>query len=110
MPLSAVQLERNFALLEAAAAVGERCPQSRPFGPLDAPAAGQLARAGRIRVEIFAHNWRVVTIMEGPQRGKATAPSPHPGRGKPYKVIEKDNAPPPSERQQPWSPVRKLAP
>lgn len=106
--LSVNQLNGAFALLESAAATGERCPQSRPHGPLNPAACGQLARAGRIRVEIFMHNWRVVTIMEGLHKGKHTAL--HPTARRPYKVIEKDSAPLPVQRQQPWSPMRKIAP
>lgn len=90
MPLSANQLDKAFALLEATAIAGERCPQTAPFGPLPGPATGELARAGRIRVEIFAHNWRVVTIMEGLHRGKHTALSPYRGSKLPYKTIGKE--------------------
>lgn len=84
-------LDLDFAAIEAAAAKGERCPQSRPHGPLNAGSSAALARAGRIRVEIFAHNWRVVTIMEGPHKGKQTMGSPYAGSGKPYRVIYKDH-------------------
>lgn len=94
MALSEKQLNATFDALVAAAVAGERCPQSQPFGPFPPSATGILARAGRIRVEIFTLNWRVVTIMEGPHRGKTTAPCPHSKSGKPYKVIGKDNAPP----------------
>lgn len=90
MPTQTV-IERDFALLEAAAAAGERCPQSRPHGPLNPASTGHLAREGRIRVEIFAHNWRVVTIMDGPHKGKQTMATPHKGSEKPYKVIYKDH-------------------
>lgn len=110
MPLTQSQLDNAFALLERAAVEGERCPQSRPYGPLAPRAAGQLARAGRIRVEIFQWNWRVVTILEGTNKGKHTARCPHPGSGKPYKVIGKDTAPTLAKRQEPWSPMRKVAP
>lgn len=89
--ISQASLDRNFALIEAAAVKGERCPQSRPFGPLDTAAPGVLARAGRIRIEIFLHNFRVATIMEGPHRGKQTQAAPAKGTGKPYKVIYKDH-------------------
>lgn len=84
-------LERNFALIEAAAVKGERCPQTKPFGPLDSAAPAALARAGRIRIEIFMHNFRVATIMEGAHKGKQTLPPPKQGTGKPYKIIYKDH-------------------
>jgi len=108
MPLTAERLERDFALLEAAAASGARCPQNVPFGPLAAGASTQLARAGRIKVELYVHNWRVVTILDGPHKGRSTQPCPYGGSEKPYKVIEKDSAPPISQRRQPWSPVAAL--
>lgn len=83
-------LDKTFAALEAAAAAGERCPQNYPFGPMKSGHSGALAKAGRIRVEIFHPNWRVVTIMDGPHRGKRTAPAPL--GGKPYKTVYKDHA------------------
>jgi hypothetical protein len=43
-----------------------------------------LCAAGRIRSEVYAHNWRRAVILDGPHKGKATA-SP-PGGGKPYLV------------------------
>jgi len=84
-------LDRNLALIEAAAVKGERCPQAKPFGPLDAAAPAALARAGHIRIEIYMHNFRVVTIMEGPNKGKKTQAAPAKGTGKPYKIIYKDH-------------------
>lgn len=105
MPLTPAQLDSAFAMLETAASLGERCPQSPPFGPIQSTACGALARAGRIRVEIFMHNWRVVTILEGPHKGKHTARCPYPNAKRPYKVIDKDSAPTPGQRQQPWSPT-----
>lgn len=98
--------DRVFKLLENCAVNGERCPQKEPHGILSTVeniAIADLARAGRIRVEIFAHNWRVVTICEGPHRGKKTAPSPYKGGGIPYKVIEKDDVLP-SQRGVPSEP------
>lgn len=94
MPLPEKTLERNYALLEAAAAAGERCPQSKPFGPLDPSAPSQLARLGRIRIELFMHNYRVVTIMGGPHAGKQTRQPPPSAKGQrlqPYKTIYKDH-------------------
>jgi hypothetical protein len=84
-------LDRNFALIEAAASKGDRCPQAKPFGPLDAAAPAALARAGRIRIEVFMHNFRVVTMMDGPHKGKQTQAAPKQGSGKPYKIIYKDH-------------------
>lgn len=84
-------LERAYALIEQAAIKSERCPQGRPFGELTSDAVMTLARAGRIRVEIFMHNWRVVTILTGPNAGKQTAPPPKPKgqqRRDPYRVSD----------------------
>lgn len=90
MAVTQAVLDRNYALIEAAAIKGERCPQSKPHGPLDGAAPAALARAGRIRLEVFVHNWRVVTIMEGEHKGKTTAPCPQEGRV-PYRIIYKDH-------------------
>ncbi len=87
MAITAENLDREFGLLERAAAAGERCPQSGNFGPLKSHFTTALARAGRIRIEIYAHNWRVVTILDGPHRGKRTAETPYKGTGRPYMTI-----------------------
>jgi hypothetical protein len=104
-------LDRVFTLLVGAACRGERCPGREPFGPLkniEANAVVELARTGRIRVELYALNWRVVVICEGEHAGKHTALSPHAGpkgaRPKPYRTIQGGDPPPPSQRRQPWSP------
>jgi hypothetical protein len=82
-------LDKAFATLEAAAIAGERCPQAPPHGNMRPEYPRDLARAGRIKIEIYMHNWRVVTIMEGPNKGKHTL---LPSRaGKPYRVIYKDH-------------------
>lgn len=80
--------EEAFKLLEDAAVKGERCPQTRPHGPLPQKWIGILARAGRIRSEVFQHNYRVVTILEGPNAGKSTKPSGSSKR--PYMVTTRD--------------------
>jgi len=104
-------LDRVFTLLVGAACRGERCPQQFPHGTLtnqENIAVPELARAGRIRVELYALNWRVVVICEGEHAGKHTALSPHAGpkgaRPKPYRTIQGGDPPPPSQRRQPWSP------
>jgi hypothetical protein len=70
-------LDMNFKLLEAAAVAGERCPQSYPHGPIDSGAVAALVEAKRIRSEVCGKNYRVVTILTGPHKGRSTAP--HPG-------------------------------
>ena len=66
------RIERDFGLLEAAAVAGERCPFSNPFGPISSASITALVESGRIRSEVYRHNWRVVTILDGPHKGKST--------------------------------------
>lgn len=68
--------DEAFALIEAAALKGERCPQGAPYGPLQRNAVTALRRDGRIRFELYALNWRVATILTGQHAGKRTAPCP----------------------------------
>jgi hypothetical protein len=88
-----------FALVEASAARGDRCPTNAdlPFGCKNALPA--LAREGKIRIEVYSRNWRVVTILVGPHRGKKTK-APPVGVGEPYVVIddEQDRVPGQSQR------------
>ena len=91
-------------MVERVAVLGERCPQSQPHGPFtptESRALLDLARAGRLRIEIFPHNWRVVTICEGPNKGRSTLRSPLGKR--PYLTIRKGdligNRPQPSAPQ-----------
>lgn len=86
-PVTPEALDATFALLEEVACNGERCPQSKPFGPLNPRTMSALAHAGRICIEIFFHNWRVVTIMEGPHLGRQTMRPPK--AGKPYRAVFK---------------------
>lgn len=80
--------EEAFALIESAAAAGERCPQSGIYGhsALTSTVTTALANAGRIRIEIYAWNFRVAEILTGPHAGKRTAASPT-GQ-KPWKIID----------------------
>lgn len=81
-----LSLKDAFALLEAAAVAGERCPVSG--GGLTSGLTTDLAIDGKIKVEIYAKNFRRVTILVGPNAGKTTADPPN-KNWKPYKVIEK---------------------
>lgn len=67
-------------MLEDYASRGERCPTATMFAER---VAGDVRRAlhrlqyrGRIRVQVFGHNYRVVTILTGPLAGKQTKPAP----------------------------------
>lgn len=83
-------LDETFQIIEAAAIKGERCPMGGGHGgPLLAPNVTTLAHNGRIKVEISGLNWRTVTILDGPHRGKATAPNPDKFRRAAYLTIDK---------------------
>ncbi len=84
-------LEDVFAWLAEYAARGERCPQvgtSRPGTkfPLTSAHTSALAHAGKIRVEIFRYNWRVITILVGEHKGKSTERDPNDGF--PYLTVD----------------------
>lgn len=81
-----------FAVLEECAVKGERCPTVDQLQYVhNIPTTYQparLARQGRIRVEVWRLNWRVIEIMEGPNKGRRTQEAPT-GTA-PYKIIYKD--------------------
>jgi hypothetical protein len=84
--MSNLTIAADYVLIETAAIKGERCPKQRPFGPLSYGSTIALARSGRIRIELYAHNWRVITLLDGPHRGCSTAPAPNGWRR--YKMID----------------------
>ena len=97
-----MNMDETFALLERTAVAGERCPLNSPFGPVDSTTITMLARRGRIKVEVYRHNWRVVTLLEGAHKGKRTKECP--AGGKPYRVVSHDTVyldPTPTERRRP---------
>ena len=69
-----------FDLIEKAAIAGERCPMSKPHGPLNRKAVATLRRLGFISCEVFGHNFRRAKILVGPNLGRQTAA--HPGGGR----------------------------
>lgn len=82
--MKTADFERDFELLVAAAITGERCPQSHPHGEIRTGAITALVAAGKIRTEVYRHNYRVVTILVGKHKGKTTAAA---AAGlKPYRV------------------------
>lgn len=87
MPVSEDLLKRQFRILVVAALKGERCPQRKPFGPLESSAMEEMYRLGMIRGEVFGSNFRRITILVGPYAGRSTASFP--GRELPYRVIGK---------------------
>jgi hypothetical protein len=84
-----ITMAEAFEQLEKAAVAGARCPITGTNG-LTSNLTGALARSGQIRIDVYPHNWRVVTIMTGPNAGRATAPPPN-KHWKPYLTIQKDS-------------------
>lgn len=88
-------LEAVFALIVAAADKNERCPMnSSPKmrrGTIPHSAVQALLREGKIKIEVYAHNYRVVEIVWGRNAGKRTRP-PDNKNWKPYKVLPKTEA------------------
>ena len=79
--ISQRRLDSAFTVLELLAANGDRCLTRDQGMPPKITTA--LARAGKIKVEVFRLNFKVVTILVGPHRGKTTAHG-----GKPYLIID----------------------
>lgn len=78
------KLDQWFAVIEAAAVAGYRCPENNTHD-LPYKAAQLLCRAGMIRVEIGAHNYRVAELLVGANAGARTAADPT--GAKPWKII-----------------------
>lgn len=102
-----MKLDEAFRLIEDAVALRERCPQN---DIIPSPLFGTLARQGKIRVRVFARNWRVVDILTGPYAGRSTADDVLRRSGeKPYMVLDASTPPrrkdiPKQNRQEPWKP------
>jgi hypothetical protein len=67
---------RVLKMLEIAARDGARCPMNSELPVGAKQMLPDLAREGKIKIEVSGHNWRTVTILEGPEKGKKTAPDP----------------------------------
>lgn len=76
--------EDDYKLIEQAAINGDRAPLSSPYGPISRDSFTSLLKQNRIRSEVYSKNWRVITLLDGPHRGKSTAPCPW--GGKPYMI------------------------
>ena len=68
------KVQKSFEMIEAAAVKGVRCPMNWDLPIMSSPS--ELARAGKIKIEISGRNYRQVTILVGPNAGKSTAPDP----------------------------------
>ena len=76
-------LDYIFNIIVKRAFKGERAPQIGEYKSLP-PVIATLAKQGRIKVEIYARNWRVIEILKGPSVGARTK---EPSRvGEPYLV------------------------
>lgn len=84
-------LDAVFSLIVAAARKNERCPTSIRKGNtrgIPSGATSALVKEGKIRVEVYAHNYRVIEILWGPSAGKRTR-APDNKRWKPWRVLPK---------------------
>ena len=82
-------LQALYDCLEGFAIKGERCPtmpQLTKLGHSSGTPPSVLARMGYIMIDVYAHNWRVVTIMCGPNKGRHTE-MPANKDWRPYKSI-----------------------
>jgi len=87
--MSAASIDGCFDALAAAALDGQRCPLNDQL-PGGSESVRRLARAGKIRIEVGFHNWRVVKILTGPAKGQSTAlPSTGPA-WRPYVIIGRE--------------------
>lgn len=84
-------LQLCFEDIVRAAVAGERCPLNGTRN-MTSHLVAVLARTGRIKVEVYAKNWRTVTIMQGEHSGKSTmhAPAGH----ECYRVIDRQGSRP----------------
>jgi hypothetical protein len=80
----------TYAAFLQAAVSDQRAPMNGTFG-VDSSAARRLAFDGVIRIDVYAKNWRVVTILQGEHAGKHTQMPPH-VCGPAYITITKDSA------------------
>ncbi|MGB6535915.1 MAG: hypothetical protein WBF58_08130 [Xanthobacteraceae bacterium] len=82
------RVELCFQVILRAAMQGERCPENGSSN-VNTGLCRALADAGRIKIEVFARNFRVVTILTGRHGGRKTAPPPY-KVSQPKLVISKD--------------------
>ena len=82
--------ERAYTMIEQAAIHGDRCPFNDNMDATGRCFVPELARTGRIRVEVYARNWRVVTLLTGEHKGKHTALPSFATVGGPYVTIDRN--------------------
>jgi hypothetical protein len=76
IPWTRARIEKNFALIVAAAVNNERCPVGHAHGPIESGAIERLITLGWIRSEVSGRNFRQVFILHGEHAGKKTAGNP----------------------------------
>jgi hypothetical protein len=81
------RLEKLFDIVVNAAKLSRRCPTNEELDGAITAACGlpELARMGRILIEISGRNYRTVTILMDAHAGKRTAPDP--GKNRPWLTI-----------------------
>lgn len=77
---------RVFRAVEAAAAQGLRCPTRHDFRAVRE--WEELTIGGHIKIDIYALNYKVVTVLTGPYKGKSTKLPDH-GRP-PWRTISRE--------------------
>ena len=91
MARSRAAIEEGFAQIERAALAGERCPSTHgtynSSGTLSSGITTMLLREGRIKIEIYGRNWRVIEILKGPNAGKRTKEAPGYPKVWPYRTL-----------------------
>lgn len=88
--------EEAYMLIAHRAIYGARAPTNyspeNPSGEVYASAVKELALQGRIRVEVYAKNWRVMELLDGPNAGARTAPlmlkNGKRFQGQPYRITD----------------------
>jgi hypothetical protein len=83
-----MSFKESFDVLVKAALANERCPMNARGTFITSHSVSALAHMGWIKVEISGHNWRSVTILEGPHRGASTKHQPHGWLV--YKIVDKN--------------------
>lgn len=79
-----------FEEVRKAAVARRRCPSTDILSLMGHTAPSTIMRAlaqdGRVKVEVYGRNWRVVEILAGPDAGARTEECP--AGGAPYLVID----------------------
>jgi hypothetical protein len=96
--MTRTQIEQGFAAIERAALNGERCPTNHkgtenPNGTLPSGITTALLKEGKIRIEVYPHNYRVIEILVGSNAGKRTKGPPN-KKWRPYLVLPRSTAVP----------------